>query len=353
MNKTKIRVMIVDDSQVARDLLTFIINSSPILEVAGYAIDGLDALKQIKTLKPDVITMDIEMPKMNGYETTQKIMETSPIPIIIVTASYHAEEVEKSFKAIQAGALAIMEKPRGPSDPNYGEIAKEIQETIMIVSELKLIRRRDPCKNMTIKPKNKQIEEETKKGMIQAVGIGASLGGPQAIAKILEDLPGDFPVPLFIVQHISMGFIDGLVNWLRSVTKLNITVAKDMEIAKPGTVYLAPETADMEISPGNVIHLKKAAPSSVHPSAAPMFASMAKTYGHYCVGVILTGMGKDGAAELLQMKNCGAITIAQDEESCVVFGMPKEAIALGGVKYILPLGEIASFLKQIIGNHYD
>jgi two-component system, chemotaxis family, protein-glutamate methylesterase/glutaminase len=350
MNNQKIKVMIVDDSPVARDLLTFIIESDPRLMVTGYAIDGSDALTQLKYQNPDVITMDLMMPKMSGFEATQKIMESSPTPIIIVTATYQNDEVEKSFKAIQMGALAILPKPGGPGDPLYVDKAQEIRETIKIVSGMKLIKRRDPFKfKNQILQKQKPTSYPDKKNKVQAVAIGASLGGPQALAKILSELPALFPVPIFIVQHISTGFINGLVSWLSGVTDLKVSLAKDKQVAQPGCIYIAPETADMEISTGHIIHLKKAMSNTVHPSIGPLFSSMARTYGPLGIGVILTGMGKDGAAEMRQMKDSGAWTIAQDEESSVVFGMPKEAIALGGVRSILPLDEISSTLKNLVG----
>lgn len=349
MDNTHIKVLIVDDSPVARDLLTFILESDPKIKVIGYAVDGLDALSKLHYLNPDVVTMDLIMPKMNGFDATKEIMKTLPVPIVIITSSYHSDEIEKSFKAIQAGALAILPKPAGPYDPNYSVMAKEIQETVLLVAGLKLMRHREPIQIATLKKKQETAILPNKIFSAEAVAIGASLGGPQAIAHILANLPDTFPIPIFIVQHISIGFVNGFVSWLKKVTHLQVTLAEDQQIAQPGWVYVAPETKDMEISSGNVISLKSPSSSTVHPSIGPLFASMAKAYGPRCIGVILTGMGRDGAAEMLQMKNAGAFTIAQDESSSIIFGMPKEAIALGAVKRILPLTEIAPTLKYLAG----
>ncbi len=352
MNNKKIKVLVVDDSSVARELLTFIIDSDPQLKVIGYANDGEAALKFLEHETPDVITMDIFMPKLDGFETTRRIMETHPIPIIIISAGYDSSQVEKSFRAINAGALAILPKPAGPGDPLYSIVAQEIVETIKVAHGVKLIKRRPQFASPPVynpeRSADGYIETNIVSGCsIKAIAIGASLGGPPALAAILSELSPSFPVPIFIVQHIAVGFAQGFADWLDTMTNLNVVLAKNHEQAKPGWVYVAPETHHMEVTADNAIAYIEHNKEHLFPSVAHLFRSMAYAHGPRGVGVILTGMGKDGAAELLLMKKQGAFTIAQDEESCVMFGMPKEAIAIGAATRVVPIQKIASLLKQL------
>lgn len=355
MNNQKIKVLVVDDSPVARDLLTFIIESDPLLQVIGYAPDGQAALKILEHETPDVITMDIFMPKLDGFETTRKIMETRPIPIIIISASYNPSQVEKSFLAIDAGALAIIPKPAGPGDPLFLAASQEIIETIKTVHGVKLVKRHQkPSPSPIYSPylvETKADEISDKSFLANAVAIGSSLGGPPALATILSELPASFPVPIFIVQHIAIGFAQGLADWLNTQTKLSVKIAVDHEKARPGWIYLGPEKYHMEISSDNVINfVEPTKEEKLFPSVAHLFYSMAHAHGPHGVGVILTGMGKDGAAELLIMKKNGAFTIAQDEEGCIMFGMPKEAIELQAARRVVPLPKIATLLKQLVQN---
>ena len=187
---------------------------------------------------------------------------------------------------------------------------------------------------------------------VEAVAIGSSLGGPQALKTILSALPSEFPAPIFIVQHISTGFVEGLIDWLSKYCKLKISLAKANELALPGNIYIAPDSFHMQIKKGNIIHLSDAKPNEgLRPSISYLFCSMAETYGPDCVGIILTGMGKDGVDGLLSMKQKGAMTIAQSQEDCLMFGMPKEAIAAGAVKQIIHINHIADALLEIISRH--
>lgn len=344
MQKKKITVLVVDDSAVSRELLKYIIEEDPQLKVIGMVESGEKALQFLKDHKPDVITMDIVMPGMDGFEVTRRIMETRPVPILIISGVYSCDDVAKTFQSIEAGALAILEKPQGVQAQHYMEESEEIRATIKSISEIKLITRF----NKTSLSASKGISEDDLESY-QAVAIGGSLGGPQALHQIFSQLPADFAAPIFIVQHISDGFVQGLVNWLNTISALKIKVAEHQEIALPGHVYIAPCKFHMEIKPGNKILLTdEFSQDLLKPSVARLFRSMAETYGRQAIGVLLTGMGRDGAEELLLMKNCGAYTIAQDENSCVLFGMPKEAIQLGAAKNILPLDEIAPMLEKLV-----
>lgn len=341
MENKIIRVLIVDDSSTASMLLAHIISSDPGLQVAGTVGNGEEALQWLEKQSCDVITMDIHMPDINGFEVTKKIMETKPLPTVIISSGYTPTDNYLAFRAMEAGALGILEKPAGLGDVNYAHKAEEIISTLKMISSIKLVTRRPKQPAGDLKKIAPKIEAKLE---IKAVGIGASLGGPIAIAKILEELPASFPVPVFIVQHIALGFSGEFIRWLQERSKLQICSAVDGAKAEPGHVYIAADACQMGIRPGNIISLDYTSTGSLQPSVGHLFKSLAETYGPQSVGVMLTGMGRDGAAELLLMKQKGAYTIAQDEKSCLMFGMPKEAILLGAAKQILPLNTIAAAL---------
>lgn len=346
MGNNVIRVLIVDDSVVVREHLKHIIESDPDLKVVGMCEDGMEALHWLKSNSADVITMDIIMPIMDGFEVTRKIMESKPVPIVIITSAFKPKDAIQGFRAMEAGALAILEKPLGPTDPLYHQKIAEIITTIKIVKDIKLVRRTGTKNGKSISIPKEKIADFSED--IEAVVIGASLGGPAALMCILPLLNPSFPVPIFIVQHIVPGFTSGLATWLQSYTNLAVVIPKNGEIAKPGYCYLAPDNCHMIISKGNIIHLEESSAKGIQPSVGRLFKSAAETYGKKCIGVILTGMGKDGANELLLMKEKGAYTIAQDEKSCVMFGMPAEAIKLGAVSKVLPLEQIPITLNYLV-----
>lgn len=342
--KKIINVLVVDDSRVSRELLAHIIHSDPELRVTGFAKNGIESLHWLETNTPDVITMDVQMPAINGFEVTRRIMESKPIPIVIITSSFTSPNVAMAFEAMDAGALAILEKPVGIGDKHYQTQAEEIIRTIKTIAGVKLIKKRSMS---TLRDLKAPIIPE-KYTEVKAIAIGASLGGPPAIAEILSQLPSSFPVPIFIVQHIAEGFIHQFISWLQERCELSIELARNGEKALAGHIYLAPDRFHMKVLKGDMISLESSSDQCPQPSVGNLFISMAKTYGPNCVGVILTGMGRDGAEELLMMKQKGAYTIAQNEESCLMFGMPREAIALGAAKQILPLDKIASALIYLV-----
>lgn len=339
-----IKVLIVDDSPVARDLLKHIINSDPHLSVIGMAENGEQALKILKTLEPDVITMDIVMPRMNGFEVTKRIMHTKPIPIVIISGDYTPENIEQSFRAVEAGALAILPKPAGVKDAQFEQKTAEIIDTIKAISTIKMGNHSTSKQEFVERP----YENEELVPKIEAVGIGASLGGPKALSELFSVFSKDFPVPIFVVQHISEGFTKGFAEWLQKNCPLEVRVAQQGEQACPGCVYIAPDKQHMEVKPNHIIALTEEPESGICPSIAVLFNSMANVYGAHCIGVMLTGMGRDGANEMLKMKQKGAFTIAQDEHSCVMFGMPKEAIEIGAVQTVLPLELIGPKILRIV-----
>ena len=328
---------------MSRDLLQNILESDPEIEVVGYARDGEEALHWLRNHTADVITMDILMPGMNGLDVTRRVMETRPTPIIIISSAYQPKNAEQGFQAMEVGALAILEKPRRSSDETYRVQVKQILNTIKTVAEVKLVKR------WQIKKREIPVSEpeEAIEG-VEVVAIGASLGGPVAIAKILSALPATFPVPIFVVQHIAPGFTAGFSSWLQSQSALSITLAMEGERPRPGQCYIAPDACHMEITKNRIIQLSRHATDFLQPSVGRLFQSVAQAYGPHAIGVILTGMGSDGAQELKLMRQQGAYTIAQDEKSSVMFGMPREAIKLGGVARVLPLEAIPQALINLL-----
>jgi two-component system chemotaxis response regulator CheB len=289
------------------------------------------------------------MPKIDGFEATRAIMESLPTPIVIVSASASAKDVASTFRAVEAGALAVLLRPPGLGHPGYEAAARELIQTVKLMSEVKVVRRfARPARAGVAAPlpSAPALKGATE---IQIAAIGASTGGPPALHKILSGLPKDLAVPILIVQHIAPGFTAGFVEWLGSASGFPVRVAAHGERPLPGHGYVAPDGLHMGVGSGLRIMLSNQAPENgLRPSVAYLFRSVAQVLGPRAVGVLLTGMGKDGAEELKTMKDKGAITIAQDEVSSVVHGMPGEAIKLGAATYVLPPDDIAVMLASLV-----
>lgn len=340
-----LKVVVVDDSALLRQLIVHILESDPNIKVVGTAEDGADAADLVAKLKPDVVTMDIQMRNMDGYEATRRIMQTTPVPIVIVTASYSSSDINKTFKALEVGAVAVVNKPPGPASPNHKEKAEKLIKTVKLMSEVHVVRR---SRTKTLSPPVFKIPVKPKHSAIQVVAIGASTGGPPVLQELLAPLPDNFPLPILIVQHISPGFIQGLADWLQGSTSLEVRIAKQNEHLEGGRCYLAPDDFHMEIAADNRVILSSAPPEEgTRPSITRLFRSVASVYGGKSLGVLLTGMGRDGAAGLKEMKTRGAITIVQDEDSSIIFGMPREAIAMHAADHVLSPTKIASVLKDV------
>ena len=344
-----IRVLVVEDSRVAQQFLAYILDSDPEIQVIGTASDGDEAIEATKRLKPHVITMDINMPKMDGYKATQRIMETNPTPIVMVTASYDPKEVAATFKALEVGAVTIIRKPRGIGHPDYEAGIKELIQTVKLMSEAKVITRRPHLLRRQVSAPVTSVPKTKPKTEIEVVAIGASTGGPIAIQAILSELPMDFPVPVLIVQHVASGFVQGFVEWLVQSTCFPVGIVSHGESLVPGHAYMAPDDHHMGIQSNKRIAISRQQPENgTRPSISYLFRSVASVFGANAIGVLLTGMGKDGAAELKLMKDAGAITIVQDDLSSVVFGMPGEAIKLGAANYVLPPDGIGTSLVNLL-----
>lgn len=338
-----IKVLIVEDSPVIREFLTDILSSDPGLHVIGVARNGEEAVAAVQELRPDVVTMDIHMPKVNGFDATRRIMQSDPVPIVIVSGSSTAEEVSTTFHALEAGALAVVRRPFGIAHPEHEQSRAELLQTVKLMSELKVVRRWQ--RTAPSPPARTTVSVVSAGRELRLVAIGASTGGPLALQAILSRLPKDFPMPVVVVQHMAEGFIHGFAEWLSQSTPLKVHVATDGESLLPGHVYLAPDAYHLEVRHDLHVALQADEPEhGVRPSVARLFRSVAAAVGSRAVGVLLTGMGKDGAEELRMLRDLGAVTIAQDRESAIVWGMPGEADRLEAAQHLLPPEMIAQAL---------
>lgn len=335
----KIKVLIVEDSLVYQSLLRGILESDLEFEVVAIANNGVKAIEYIGKYKPDIVSMDINMPLMDGVEATRAIMSSNPLPIVIVSGIYNASDIEFAIEELEAGALAVIPKPIGPGDPNFEKSSLKYRKTLKLMSEIRVIRRTS-FSNIGVNNKHREVivsEKRIRSTALSAkiIAIGSSAGGPEALRIILSNLNSDFPVPILIAQHIDQNFSDGFASWLRSFSRLPVNIAVDGEIIKSGNIYLASRGKHLLVNQNGTICLKEDIIGISHkPSVDLLFKSVAKAYGCNSIAIILSGMGRDGALELKTLKEMGAYTIAQDEKSCLVFGMPGEAVKLGAASAI-------------------
>ena len=340
-----IRVLVVDDSSVARELLCHILSLDPDIEVMAAVKSGLEALKVISINKPDVITMDINMPGMDGYQTTRSIMEFNPTPIIIVSSAVNIFEARTSMRAMEAGALTVLPRPPGPGCLEYEKSARQLISTVKTIAGVYVIKRKRP---ITITPM--RAVEARYGGEIQLILIGASTGGPNALDTMLKKLPRNINVPIAIVQHITQGFGDAFIDWLQHSTGWSTHKASNGSQMKPGHIYVAPDDAHLEIVPDRRMFINNAPPDNgLRPSVKRLFQSAATYYDKGLAAVLLSGMGRDGADELAILRSMGALTFAQNEETCVVYGMPGEAVKLHAAIHVLPPELIAEELARLCG----
>jgi two-component system chemotaxis response regulator CheB len=347
-DKPMIKVLIVEDSPVVREFLVHILGADSAIEVIGTANDGEEALEAVARKRPDVITMDIHMPRLDGLEATRRIMETHPTPIVIVSGSTDPREVATTFRAIEAGAVAVLRRPAGIGHPDHETSTEELVRTVRLMSEVKVIRRWPRTGRKPQLPPAAEAPRDQVEAKVKLIAIGASTGGPPALQIILAALPADFPVPIVIVQHMASGFTQGFVQWLAQTSSLPMHLAAHDELLRPGHVYVAPDEFQMRVERGGRIVLTQDAPENgLRPSVSCLFRSVAEVYGRDAVAGLLTGMGRDGAEELKQLRDMGAVTFAQDKDSSVVHGMPGAAILLDAATYILPPAKIPAVLTNL------
>ncbi|MBI4663262.1 MAG: chemotaxis-specific protein-glutamate methyltransferase CheB [Verrucomicrobia bacterium] len=438
MKTLPINVLIVEDSPVLQLLLAHVLEADSQLRVMGTVASGEAALEFLHRETPDVILMDVHLPKVDGFETTRRIMETHPVPIVICSGTSDPTEVSATFRALEAGALAFVAKPVGPADPNFEGVSKNLTQTVKLMSEIRVVRRwgrscqegsaagtgptqeperrspdpadsrgrfapdrrsalRSPAhgpeacaepgepihesgtdgwasqappafspkriiasqnSDHTVSDVSDRSEEKNQgrggthpdqtQTPLQLVAIGASTGGPAVLQMILSGLAADFPLPILVVQHIAAGFLSGLMEWLQPSCRLPIRAATHAEQPLAGVVYFAPDSQEMGVDgSGRITLAKDKGNESVCPSVGHLFRSVTAACGGSAVGVLLTGMGKDGAEELKRLRDRGGITIAQDEATSIVHGMPGEAIRLGAATFVLPPEQIATTLTRL------
>jgi two-component system, chemotaxis family, protein-glutamate methylesterase/glutaminase len=347
-----IRVLVVDDSLTVRKRLCDVLAADPALEVVGEAEDGKQAIERCHALRPDVVTMDMMLPLMSGLGATEYIMAHCPTPILIVSSSTNRGELFKTYEALAAGAVDVLEKPQGTEADGVWE--RQFIATVKLVSRIRVVTHlrarlgalgqpRIECQPMALPvPSLAQRHYDV-------VVIGASTGGPAAILEILRALPSPFPLPVLFVLHINEPFGAAFAEWLDGQTGIPVSYAKDGDLmsAKAGRVTMAPPEFHLVLKNGRLRLTHDPPRHSCRPSVDILFESAAREYGPSVIACLLTGMGRDGAAGLLEVRRAGGLTIAQDEATSVVYGMPREAVILGGVERELPLAQIAPALSAL------
>jgi len=346
---SKIRVLIVEDSLVVRELLKHIIGSDSRFDIVGAVESAEEALSLLDVVSPDVISLDIRLPGMNGLDFTLKVMNRRPTPIVVVAANVDDDELGIAMNALRAGALSVVEKPVGVSNAAFQTMAERLTTQLAIMSEVKVVRQ-GLGRGLSFGAVDAPPPPRPRRGQGYAMlGIVSSTGGPQALVQLLGGLPPNFPLPILLVQHITPSFLDGFVSWLAGITPFAVKIAAKGEVPVAGTVYVPPAERHLGLERGQLVIRDTPPVSSQRPSGSVLLADMARDVGRLGIGVILTGMGADGAEGLAAMRKAGAYTIAQDEASSVVFGMPLAAKNLDAVIETLPLSAIAGRLRELAG----
>ncbi len=386
MQRENVKVLIADDSPVVREILKDMIGGEPDLELAGEARNGKEAVQLAESLKPSIITMDVMMPVMNGLEAVEEIMAFIPTPILVFSSAVSNKEMNVAFEAIARGALDVMEKPKVSEGAKYDSIRTDFLDKlrmlsrIQVISHLKGKKRRPRIPRPSEKLRKQQAESEaatndspqetprepskplfaevpppqamekpakvTEAAPVKApagkierdlVAMGASTGGPKALVQIFRRMPPDFPVPVLAVQHIAHSFAAGLVNWLQRESGMKVSLAREKVKPEPGVLYISPTGVHMVLEKGLIRFSEDPPVNSCRPSADVLFESVAKDVGERAVGALLTGMGRDGAQGLLEIKNRKGWAMIQDEQTSVIFGMPKAAMDIGAYDQIVAL----------------
>lgn len=342
MTAKRIRVLIVDDSSVVRELLKSLLLEADDFEVIGEACNGKEAIALVQQLRPDLVTMDLNMPIMGGLEAIEHIMHDKAVPILVVS---NEADAEQAYEAINYGALDVMAKPC--YDPDSADVFVSKVRLLAGVPVITRLRRRTLLEPYPVAAELpiSILEPDYQ----QVFVIASSTGGPQALALLLPQLPAEFPAPILIAQHISDGFIDGMALWLSGLCQLTVKVAEQGEPLRAGYVYLSPSERHLTVSPERCVTLVERLESDIyHPSCDTLFKSVAEVYSTDTIGIIMTGMGRDGSEGMRAIYQCGGITLAQDEASSVIYGMNAEAVNKGVVHSVLPLAVLADEMLRIV-----
>ena len=339
---SRLRVLVVEDSLTVRRRLCEVLASDREIEVVGVAADGRQAIEACRTLRPDVITMDMMLPLMTGLAATEYIMAHFPTPILVVSASFNRGEVFRTFDALAAGAVDVLEKPTG--EEADGDWERRLLSSVKMAARIRVITHIRARMNGRM-----PTALATNRPWCQCVAIGASTGGPGAIVEVLRALPTPMRVPVLVVLHINEPFGTSFADWLDGQTSHRVSFAVDMEplAGAAGRVLMAPPGCHLVLQHGLLRLTNGAERHSCRPSVDTLFESLAAEQGAGTAACLLTGMGRDGAAGLLAIRRAGGLTIAQDEATCVVYGMPREAAQMGAAERVLPLGEIGPALAAV------
>jgi len=357
-----IRVLVVEDSLSQRHRLVSMIRESAGMVVVGEATDGVEALEMVEKLRPDVVSMDLRMPRLNGVDATREIMGQFPTPIVIVSTASSDSDI--TMQAMQAGALAAIEKPPAVDHDDFARRRDELVSMLRLMAGVRVIRHWPvavPSGNLRSGEQvlgglrgtgslSSQIIRSNDAALPEIVVVAASAGGPSALVEVLGSLPASFNLPIVIVQHLTSDFMPGLADWLNRSCALPVRLARRGEFPRPGTILIAPGGTHLGISADHRIVLDSNPNGYRHqPAADVLLESTAAEYGPHAIGVVLTGMGDDGALGLRAMRSAGARTIAQNRDTCIVFGMPAAAIALEAAEFVLPLDKIGSAIMTLSG----
>jgi two-component system, chemotaxis family, protein-glutamate methylesterase/glutaminase len=340
-----IKILLADDSALTRAVIRDAFAAVPDLTVVGEATTGREAVALTEKLRPDIVVMDIMMPVMDGLLATEEIMARCPTPILVISASLDDADVNLAFTAIKKGALDVMGKPGGQDGDRLADFHARLVEKVRLLARIKVIHHR-----LASRQRPAPVSRPAADGR-DLLAIGASTGGPKAVMSIIRTLPAGFNATVFVVQHISAGFARGFAKWLDQECALPVLLAEDGVLPRPGEVLVAPNECHMLLEHGRIRLNQEPPVNCCRPSIDVFFRSLAGEAGSRVVGVLLTGMGRDGAAGLRQVREHGGLTIAQDEKSCAVFGMPKAAINLDAADHVLPLDEIPQALVNIFTHH--
>ncbi|WP_428411502.1 chemotaxis-specific protein-glutamate methyltransferase CheB [Legionella sp.] len=345
-----ISVLIVDDSPTEVALIQHLIESTHDMIVVGVAKNGKEAIELTAKLKPDLITMDIQMPVLDGLEATRIIMAQHPTPIVVISSTVSDESLNATFHILEAGALTALAKPVNIFSPSFKDRSAYIIDTLRSLSEIRVTKK--PLKGPFEETRNiTKHEHNAQAGHYELIAMGASVGGPMAIKTILSRLTPDFPLPIVVVQHMSNGFIDGFVQWLEQNVSIKVKVSTNGELLEKGTVYIAPDQKHLQIRREHDQLVSKLvegdSSDSFCPSITALLQSVAKVSGKKAIGVLLTGMSDDGAEGLLALKQAHGHTLIQDSGSAVVFGMGAVAQSIDAVDRVIELDSIASYLTTI------
>jgi two-component system chemotaxis response regulator CheB len=355
----QVRVLVADDSPTVRLMICRMLESDPAIKIVGTVGNGREATEQVALLKPDIVTMDVQMPVMNGLDAIEHIMAYNPVPILVISSIVDKENTANAARALGAGAVDVLPKPVPASMDEFETVAQDLRAKIKLLSHVRVIthpKARLPEESEVAEipqPQAKKVEEVEEvpaaSEFFRVIAIGSSTGGPQALHSILSAIPPEINATILIVQHIAQGFTEGLVEWLSSTSKLKIDTAKSGKTLQPGQVLIAPEGRHMVVNGNHQVRLmNNKYPSPHKPCVNVLFDSVASAYGPKAVGVVLTGMGNDGALGIKAIHDKGGHTIAQDSETSAIFGMAKEAIKMGGVDEVLPLPDITDAIMKNI-----